>query len=294
MRRICSLMIFFYCFCHVPFVGAQKIELMNQLPEQYNSYKATDRLDYEGEALFDYINGGAELYLSYGLTGMTGCKYNGEGLPQITVEVYEMTEPKNAFGVFTQNRDMEEREYGQGSQSYKDFILFWKDRYFVLVRSQRTTPESTAAIRHFASLVDKAIPGEGQLPSIINSLPPEGLVSGGFLYFHHYIWLNAYLFIADFNIVNITDKTDAVLAKYGAPDTRCYLLLVEYPDTTLAETAGKQLQESYAPEWTVSTPIIKLEDGTWFSLSVKGNKLAAVFNGNSREQVETLSQSIFK
>jgi hypothetical protein len=286
-------MIILYCSCQAVFVGAQKIELMNHLPEQYNSYKVTDLLAFEGEALFDYINGGAELYLSYGLVGMTGCKYNGEGLPQITVEVYEMTEPKNAFGVYTQNRDKEEHDYGQGSQSFNDFILFWKDRYFVVVSSQRSTPESTAVIRHFASLVDKAIPGEGQPPPIINSLPGEGLAPGGFLYFHHYIWLNAYLFIANFNIVNITHETDAVLAKYGPPDARCYLLLVEYPDTALAETASQQLTEKYAPEWTVSTPIIQLEDGTWFLHHVKGNKLVAIFHGSSREQVENLYQSIF-
>ena len=162
MRSICSFAIVLYCSCQAVFINAQKIELMNHLPEQYHSYKATDWLDYTGEALYDYINGGAELYLSYGLVGMTGCKYQGEGLPQVTVEVYEMTEAKNAFGVYTQSRDREERDYGQGSQSFNDFILFWKDKYFVIVTAQKSSPESTEAIRHFASLVDKAIPGEGK------------------------------------------------------------------------------------------------------------------------------------
>jgi hypothetical protein len=273
-------------------VRAQKINLMDYLPEQYHSYKVTDRLNYTGEALYDYINGGAELYLSYGLAGMTGCKYNGEGLPQITVEVYEMTESKNAFGVFTQSRDKEEQDYGQGSQSYKDFILFWKDRYFVLVTTQKAVPESQEAIRHIASLVDQAIPGKGEIPALVSELPQEGLAPGGFLYFHHYVWLNAYLFIADYNIINISDETDALLAKYGSADARCYLLLVNYPDADAAEAAGRQLQEKYAPEWTAANPFIQLEDKTWFTFRIKGNTLAAVFNGNTLEQVESLYQSI--
>jgi hypothetical protein len=267
---------------------------MNQLPEQYNSYKVSDWLDYTGEALYDYINGGAELYMSYGLVGMTGCKYNGEGLPQVTVEVYEMTSAKNAFGVYTQSRDKEEQDYGQGSQSFKDFILFWKDKYYVIITTHKATPESGEAMRHIASLVDKSITGKGEIPAIIGELPQDGLAPAGFLYFHHYIWINAYLFIADYNIININEHTDAVLAKYGSADARCYLLLVEYPDHAEAEAAGKQLKEKFAPEWTVDNPIIRIEDKTWFTFLVKGNKLSAVFNGNTREQVENLYQSLNK
>ncbi|MDR1879635.1 MAG: hypothetical protein LBQ78_01705 [Tannerellaceae bacterium] len=280
--------------CPSVFIHAQKIDLMDQLPEQYQSYKATDWLDYTGEALYDYINGGAELYLSYGLAGMTGCKYNGEGLPQVTVEVYEMTSPKNAFGVYTQSRDREEYAYGQGSQSYDDFILFWKDRYFVTITTHKATPESREALKYLASLIEKAIPAKGEIPALVKELPTEGLTPGGYLYFHHYIWLNAYLFIADYNIVDISDQTDAILAKYGDADARCYLLLVAYPTDEAAQTAGEKLKKQFAPELTPANPIIQLEDTTWFTLRVKANKLCAVFNGHTRQQVENLYQSIYK
>ncbi|MDR1356059.1 MAG: hypothetical protein LBJ58_00120 [Tannerellaceae bacterium] len=267
---------------------------MTSLPEQYKSYEATDRLDYEGEALYDYINGGAELYISYGLKGMTGCKYNGENLPQVTVEVYEMTTSENAFGVYTQSRDKEEYDYGQGSQSYDDFILFWKDKYFVIITTQKSTPESRDAVRYMAELTDAAITGKGEIPAIIRELPSEGLAPGGFLYFHHYIWLNAYIFIADYNIVDINDQTDAVLAKYGPADARCYLLMVEYPRAEAAEAAGMKLKEKFAPELTPDNRIIRLEDNTWFTMKVKENKLCAIFNGDTREQVESLYISILK
>jgi hypothetical protein len=272
---------------------AQKINLMN-LPEQYQSYKLTERLDYAGEALYDYINGGAELYLSYGLNGMTGGKYNADGLPQVTVEVYEMTAPKNAFGVYTQSRDKDEYDYGQGSQSYDDFILFWKDRYFVIITTQKATPESREALQYMASLVEQAIPGEGTIPALVAELPKEGLSPGGYLYFHHYIWLNAYLFIADYNIADIDDQTDAILAKYGDPDERCYLLLVQYPDSAAAAAAAGKLKSKFAPELSPDNPVVQLEDNTWFTLGVKDDRLSALFNGNSREQVETIYQSIYK
>jgi hypothetical protein len=265
----------------------------DSLPEQFRSYYATDRLYYTGKELYDYINGGAELYLSYGLVGMTGCKYNGENLPQVTVEIYEMTSPGNAYGVYTQSRDKEEYDYGQGSQSFPDFILFWKDCYFVIVNTQEVVPESENAIKYLAELIDRSIPNKGKTPAIINDLPKENLVPAGFLYFHHYIWLNAYYFIADHNILHIDEHTNAVSAKYGAAAARSYLLLVAYPDEGKASAAYDQLLEKYAPELNPLDPFVRLEDNTWFSAWKKGKKLGAIFNGHSREKTEELYKSAF-
>jgi hypothetical protein len=261
---------------------------VDSLPEHFNSYQVTDKLNYTGKELYDYINGGAELYLSYGLVSMTGCKYNGHNLPQITVEIYEMTSAKNAFGVYTQSRDKEESDYGQGSQSFPDFILFWKDKYFVIVNTQEVTPESESAIQYLARLIDKSIPETGEIPAIVNALPKEDLVSAGFLYFHHYIWLNAYFFIANYNIIHVDENVDAVMAKYGDSNARSYLLLAEYPDAEKALEACQHLKEKYAPELSTENRFIELEDKTWFTAWIQGNQLGAIFNGISRGQTEKI------
>lgn len=262
---------------------------VSKLPDRFKNYQVTDRLEYTGEDLFEYINGGAEIYLSYGFVGMKGYKYNAEGLPQVTVEVYEMTEAKNAYGVFTQSRDKEEADYGQGSQTYNDAILFWKDRYFVTVNTHEVTPESQEAVRHLATLINLAIPGKGEVPSIMNHIPRNELVPGGYLYFHHYIWLNSYYFIADYNIIDINAQTDALLAKYGSADERRYLLLVEYADDASARKALEGLSGKFAPEGKEGESI-RLEDNTWFRTWRKGNILGAIFNGASAEDVNRLYQ----
>jgi hypothetical protein len=288
--RIIHFIVFMMC-CTNLFASVLEKFPVDSLPEIFGLYKATDRLNYTGKELYDYINGGAELYLSYGLVSMTGCKYNGEGLPQMTVEIYEMTSSKNAYGVYTQSRDKEEALYGQGSQSFPDFILFWKDRYFVSVYTQEVTPDSENAIKNLAKLIDKSIPEKGETPAIINVLPEEDLATAGFLYFHHYIWLNAYFFIADHNIINIDETTDAVLAKYGDADARSYLLVVDYSDLEKAQTACEQLRKNYAPELIADKPFVQLEDKTWFTVWQKGNKLGAIFNSNSQEKLEKLYKS---
>ncbi len=261
-----------------------------QLPKVVQSYQLSERLDYNTNNLFEYINGGAEMYLSYGLVGMKGCRYVAENQPDITVEVYEMTEAKNAFGIYSQTRDKEEYTYGQGSISHRDAVMFWKDHYFVIIATSKVTSQSEKAVKQLASLVDKAIPGKGKIPDIVNCLPQKGLATAGYLYFHHYIWLNAYYFIADYNILDIDGTTNAVLAKYGAPENRSYLLLVDYPGKEAAVKAYQQLKQKYAPEAKDNTAI-QLEDKSWFIVWTKSNKVGAIFNGNSRETTEQLFQA---
>ena len=264
-----------------------------RLPEQVGSYRAAEQLDFTNETLFEYINGGAEMYLSYGLVGMKGWVYSSENLPDVTVEIYEMTEPKNAFGVYTQTRDKEEYTYGQGSQSQRDAVMFWKDRYFVVVNTSRITPESVETVQALAASVDEAIARNGSIPEIVGCLPENGLAPAGYLYFHHYIWLNAYYFIADYNIADVDEHTDAVLAKYGTPENRSYLLLVEYPDKGAAQKAYGQMKQGFAPE-SQPDAAIQLEDGGWFTVWIKENKVGTVFNGNTREAAEQLRREADK
>jgi hypothetical protein len=258
------------------------------LPDRFLDWRAAERLDFRGRQLYDYINGGAELYISYGLAGMTGCKYESDSLPQLTAEIYEMTSPANAYGVYTQSRDIEEHDFGQGSQSFHDFILFWKGRYFVIVNTQEVTDRSTAAVRSLAALIDSLITDTGTPPDIVADIPQTNLVPAGFLYFHHYIWLNAYYFIADHNLLNISDQTDAVLAKYIDGDRRACLLMVDYPDVDTAAAAFRQLVEKYAPELRTDDPFVLLEDGTWFAAFLADRRIAAVFNAGTRTAAENI------
>ena len=262
----------------------------DRLPEQFGSYRVTERLDYTAENLFDYMNGGAEMYLSYGLSGMQGRIYSAENLPDMTVEIYEMTGAKNAFGVFTQTRNREEYTFGQGSQSQRDAVIFWKNCYYTVVSTSKATPESEEAVRYLASTVDKAISGEGKIPPIVGCLPEKDLAVAGYTYFHHYIWLNALYFIADFNILNIDAQTDAVIAKYGTPEQRSYLLMVEYPDQDAAQKAYEQMKTRYAPEMGTNV-VVLLDNNKWFALWIKSNKTGAIFNGATRESTEQLYQN---
>ncbi len=262
--------------------------LSDLLPKGINEWEASGQDHYYyPETLYEYIDGGAELFISYGFDRVISRTYKRSGQPDIMVEIFDMVEPKNAFGVFCHGREKLDDTYGQGSQTYQGAILFWKDRYYVSIVSDFQTSMTDRAMDAMAHKIDKKIKEEGDLPEITNWLPEEGLAAESVFYFHHYVWVNALYYIADDNFFNIDERADAVLAKYGSPDSRYYLLLICYENAEDAGEAYRSFLHHYAPELEGKTAA-KLEDDKWTGSCVEQELLICVFNGESEEAVESL------
>ena len=272
-----------------PMVNAQHFPV---LPGQVDGWSVTEQLLIDTrEALYDYIDGGAELYISYGFKSVLSCRYIKEGHPEVTAEIFDMGTAEDAFGVYSQTRDKEEHAFGQESYYISGAQFFWKGRYWVSLMTSETTEESVQLLRSLAGFIDEKIGETGERPAILSVLPTDGLVPGGYLFFHHYIWLNSYYFIAADNILEINENTPAALAKYGTPEERLYLLAIKYPDRAKAEQAYASFGRHFFPEG-LKDSCIKLEDNTWMTAGMYGSMLVAVFNGKSREKPLELLERI--
>ena len=198
-----------------------------------------------------------------------------------------MKEARNAFGVFTHTRTKNDKMYGQGSQNFTGAIIFWKDHYFIAITANDDNEPIRSAMKRIGDKIDAKIHTKGELPAIVDLLPDDGLEPNGFLYFHHYIWQNAYYYISNDNFLNIDSDTDAILAKYGSKDNRYYLLIVQYPDATLAEKACDSFRKHF-PEAGTSTG--QSEDNNWMGATCEQEYLIAVFNALQEEAVTNLMQ----
>jgi hypothetical protein len=254
-----------------------------ELPGHIDGWTMTEQLLIDThDALYDYIDGGAELYISYGFRNAISCRYIKEGQPDVTAEIFNLGSSADAFGIYSQTRDREEMEYGQGSYYVSGAQFFWKGKYWVSLITAETTEESEKLLHSLAAYLDEQLAETGEPPAILFVLPAEGLASGGYLYFHHYIWLNSYYFIASENILEVNDSTPAVLAKYGTPQARIYLLVIRYPDRSEAEKEFASFGAHFFPEG-LSDHCIRLEDNTWLAAGLKDCLLIGVFNGKTRE-----------
>lgn len=267
--------------------------LSDLLPDQVNGWEKQEDQIYNKETLFEYINGGAELYISYGFKEVLSRKYIKSGQPDILVELFDMNSSTNAYGIFSHSREEIDTTYGQGSQYTFGLMLFWKDHYLVSIMASPETEESKQAVFALAQTIDDAIPFEGQIPEIISLLPKENLIPESVRYFRHYIWLNSHYYIADNNILNIDETTHAVLAKYLNNGKQSILLLVNYLNNKKATKAYNSFKQQYLPE-LIDENIVKMEDGTWTGCRLDDGLVSVVFNATKKDRAIDLLNSINK
>jgi hypothetical protein len=265
-------------------------KLRTLLPKAIQGWKASDQYRiYDSDNLFDYINGGAELYLSYSFRQLASRTYTSSGQPDIIVDVFDMGASKNAFGVFSQSRETIDDTFGQGSQYTEGLLLFWKDRFYVSILSSPETEESKEACLALARHIDNAIPATGPLPGIIALLPEDSLSEESIRFFQHYIWLNSHYFIADENILHIDKSTDAVLAKYG--DSPSILLLVEYANADDAKTGHDSFVKYYLPDKSENN-VAQIEDQTWAGCERHDTLLTIVLAAPTKDAALTLMDAV--
>jgi len=170
--------------------------------------------EFKGDDLFVYIDGGAEIYLEYGFSRAVVQDYRNAGGRAISLEVFEMTDPAAAYGMYTFKTTGKGKpiELGQEGQLEDYYLNFWKDRHLITITGFDENPETVAGLLTVARAADLAVRGEGRRPTIIDILPAEGLDSGSVLYFRGRLGLNnAFPMAALGNL----QAREGVRARYG-------------------------------------------------------------------------------
>ena len=247
------------------------------LPPEVDGWKKDEPArTYDKTNLYDYIDGGAELYISYNFEKLLAVKYKSGDDEEIVIDIFDMGNSYDAFGVFSHGREREDDLVGQGSEYGGGLLTFWKDRYYISIMAYPETENKRELVLELGRKLADAIPAEGELPPVLAFLPGEGLVRNSVRFFHHYIWLNSHFFIANENILLIDDDTQAVLAKYRTEDKALHLLLALYPDQEKAKLAGESFLRHYLTD--ARDGMAALPDGRWTGFRRDGRLLGIVFN----------------
>jgi hypothetical protein len=208
--------------------------------------------------------------------------------PEITVEVFDMDTAQDAYGVFSHSRETEEPGIGQGYEYRGSLLCFWKGKYFVCVRGERETPESKEAIFKLAREIANKIPALGDKPEIVGFLPPENLSLGSVRFFHSHPSLNYHYFLAEENLLQLNDSTDAVIGRYEPGGV--HLLCVQYPDSELARKGYDSFISGFIPEGK-DTGAGRVENGKWVVADVFANYAIMVFGAKHEMAGRTLLEA---
>ena len=263
-------------------------ELQHALPEKVMTWsKAEEDHVYDGQTIFDYIDGAGEVYRAYNMRSCLSRRYVAPEGPAIILDLFEMASSYDAFGVFTHDPDGDELAIGQGAVYRSGWLGFWKDRFFVSLYADEDTEAAKQALLELAGKVASLIKKQGPKPQILSRLPKKGLQARSVRYFHDHPVLNRHYFISTENILHLGGQTEAVLSTYQFKDGAAQILLVKYPDTEKAKEACSSFLKHYLPDADPSGTA-KLENNKWCGASVKGPWVAVVLEADSREMAEDL------
>ena len=262
---------------------AKSIDDFNRvLPQEIDGWKKADKpVTYDNKTLYDYINGGAELYIAYNFQKMYAFRYTASDESEIIIDIFDMGKSFDAYGIFSHGREEDDKKLGQGSEYNSGLLTFWKEHYYVSILAFPETESKAQTVKKLGRLLADAIPGTGEIPPIVNLLPAENLVPYSTHYFHHHILVNSHYYIANENILHIDDTTQAVLARYRIEGDTFYMLLVDYQNSQKAQEAQKSFLQHYLPDAVEG--IKELDDGKWTGCKLKDKLLIVIFNSPTKD-----------
>jgi hypothetical protein len=150
---------------------------------------------YGPNNLWEYIDGNADLFLSYGFVDLAVGDFHpavGEGW--ISVDIYDMGTPLNAFGIFQTERPEEVKLSSLGAQGYtfEGLSAYWKGPYYVKVAL--IEGKNTAAAQQLAESTAARIPDDPNALKAFDRLPLKDRIVGSERYLKKnalgHSWLN--------------------------------------------------------------------------------------------------------
>jgi Family of unknown function (DUF6599) len=194
--------------------------------------------------LFEYIDGAAENYLSYGFRELVVGNYKKEGpAAALTVEIYDMGDGLRAFGVYSSERYPESQFLRIGGQGYWEdgSLNFVAGRFYVKLLCFDCGSGAEAELTAIARQVEKKAGGDSHLPPLLGLFPAEGLIA------------NSEKFILQ-NVLGYGFLHHGYVANYRVQDQEFDLFIVQGSDSPDAENMVNRYLEAHGESGPAGPP----------------------------------------
>ena len=226
---------------------------------------------FDEENLYDLINGAMENFLIYGFEKVVTVDYeNAEQPSPIVVEIYQMSDPRNTFGIYASERNQNSTFKQIGAEGYVGgtALNFWGGNYYV---KMVVFQESEALQRDMEKLADAIsrkigdtgaqalpeialFPTENQVPHTVRYLPQDVL---GYRYFEN-----------------------GLEAVYKTHDRESKIVIVFLGDEETAKEALEMYKAATASSGKVARDVTAPGDGGFVGTDSYYGNMAAIRSGS--------------
>lgn len=144
-----------------------------------NGWKQVGEIQsFDPNTLYEYIDGGADLYLAYDFEELKVAEYQNSQKAAVTVDVYRHRTPTHAFGIYSQERFPGANFIDVGVQGYleKHALNFLLGSTYVKITRYDTEREDPTVLLAFAKAVAGNLGEKGAFPAIVAAFPAQGKV----------------------------------------------------------------------------------------------------------------------
>ncbi len=238
-------------------------------PDVVGWKRSVDIQNFSPKTLYEYIDGAADLYLTYAFEALKVAEYQNEKKSSITVDVYFHKTPVQAFGIYSQERLPDANFIDVGSQGYVETntLNFLAGPCYVKISSYNTGANDREILIAFAKRVAERLGEKRSLPFILSSFPKEGKKQ------------HSEKFIAK-NFMGYSFLHSAFTADYELSGKKFRLFVIEDDRQACKDMIQKYLQQIGSPAKEVGEGHYTLPDPYQgeVDLSWKGKKIWGILN----------------
>lgn len=176
---------------------------------------------FSEDTLWDLMDGGAEVYLEYGVVGAASARYNHPGKGSVQVEIYAMKDAGAAFGIYSFNSRAKGNPVpiGDEAMSTNYYVLVRKGAHFLTLTAVSDPAATMPACLELARAIAARIPAVAGKPDLLSRLPA---LTGASV---HHVYFRGSLVLLNLYTLDASDPfkpAEGVAAEAG--DTQFFVL----------------------------------------------------------------------
>lgn len=180
-------------------LSAQSLSSLLPKSNEIHSWKLADSsVHYVGDQLYNYIDGGAEIFMEYGFKQVVSAPYTDSTGRQIQVEIYEMAGSDAAYGIYTfyLNGVGEELKVDQEGYFLDYYGVFWEANMVCMVSTPGGDTSLKNVIQSFSKNISQKYPFTAPKPALITKIENSAIYTSHIKYLKGRVGLsNIYKFI---------------------------------------------------------------------------------------------------
>lgn len=202
---------------------------------------------YAAGNLFEYIDGAADLYLTYDFKEMGTLSYFDDQGRGLTIDIYQHGDIANAFGIYSQERPNPMNAVEIGAQGYYDFgvLNFCHGPYYVKIVGYDLEEFDEEMLTVVAKIISANIGGKKKLPETLACFPAEAKVAGSERYVAENVFGHGFLhsaFVAEYRSGGRTNTRAFIIEADDGADAdqmlEKYLNFAKEKGSTVADNNG--------------------------------------------------------